>query len=193
MAKWKGIVWLLGLAICFGAAKADDDSSLTAEARLLFQTVIADEIPLQRCELQPAWQSSPIPEPIARHYFGSTVRAELVPPVAGGSLSRIVDIAEREEYVCSGAKQKLLDHDRRRKFEAGSGDHLEIKHSGYTFPVFSNDYTLAALIVSHDLQEWVRSPGGVKNLPVQAVGYVAIYRKMDGRWRRVETIDLFVT
>jgi hypothetical protein len=55
--KSKGIVWLVGLAIyfgCLGMAKADEDVDvkLVAETKLLYRTVLADETPPERCELE---------------------------------------------------------------------------------------------------------------------------------------------
>ena len=34
-------------------------------------------------------------------------------------------------------------------------------------------------------------PGGIKSLRTEGIGYVAIYKKIEGTWRRVATIELF--
>jgi hypothetical protein len=59
------------------------------------------------------------------------------------------------------------------------------------FPVFSDDYESAALVVSHTGHGWARMPDGIKGLTEQGGGYVAIYRKIEGSWRRITTLALF--
>jgi hypothetical protein len=40
---------------------------------------------------------------------------------------------------------------------------------------------------------WTRMPGGVKALPLRVERYVAVYKKIEGSWWCVATIELFVT
>jgi hypothetical protein len=181
MAKLNGTVWLVGLAIyfsCFGMVKADEDADvrLVAETKLLFRTVLADETPPERCELEPTWQTYSIPESIAHKHFGLTLHAELsmTAPFSAQSLTDILDLADDGEFVCSADRAKSME-----------GARLRLRRTGYTFPVFSEDYKSAALVVSHSLY--------VKGFPAVVIGYVAIYKKTKSVWRRVTTIELFVS
>jgi hypothetical protein len=195
MVKAKVTVWLVGVAIyfgCFAMAAADESVESIAEAKLLFRKVLADEPSPERCELDSTWGRYPIPESVAREHFGLTVHAELSAPIFGPLPKDILDIAADGEFVCSEDRAKSIESERLREYRS-SGDTrlLLIRRTSYTFPVFGDDYGSAALVVSHNAHGWTRMPDGVKNLPAVGVGYVAIYRKIDGSWRRVTTFYLF--
>jgi hypothetical protein len=198
MAKSTGTVWLVGLAIYFsgfGMAKADEgvDVRLVAEAKLLFRAVLADEHPPQRCELEPTWQGYSIPESVAREHFGLMLHAELSAPSSGASLTDILDLAADGEFVCSADKAKSMEGERLRQYGSSADKYLGIRRTGYTFPVFSDDYKSAAIVVSHIGQGWARLPDGVKPLRTEQIGYVAIYKKIESTWRRVTIIELFAS
>jgi hypothetical protein len=197
MAKSRVTVWLVAVAIyfgCFATATADEsvEVRLVAEAKLLFSSVLADEPPPERCELDSTWGHYPIPESVAREHLGLTVHAELSAPVLGPLPKDILDIAADGEFVCGDDRAKSIEGERLREYRS-SGDTqlLVIRRTWYTFPVFSDDYGLAALVVSHTGHAWARMPDGVKSLTEQGGGYVAIYRKIEGTWRRVTTVHLF--
>jgi hypothetical protein len=201
MAKLKGTVWLVCLAIyfgCFGMAKADEDVGvrLVAETKLLFRTVLADEPPPERCELEPMCQTYSIPESVAREHFGLTLHAELytTAPFSAGSLRDILNIGDDREPVCSADRAKAIEGERLRQYASSADTRIPIiRRTEYTFPVFSDDYESAALVVYHSGQGWIRTHDGVKSLRMEAIGYVAVYKKIEGTWRRVATIELFVT
>jgi hypothetical protein len=194
MAKSKATVWLVGLAIyfgCLGMAKSDEDVDvrLVAETKILFRTVLADETPPERCELEPTWQTYSIPKSVAREHFGLTLYTTAP---FGQSPRDILELAGGEDFVCSAER---AEGERLRQYESSGKKSLIYRRTGYTFPVFSDDYKSAAPVVYQSSQGWTRMPGGVKALPlrVEAIGYVAVYKKIEGSWWRVATIELFVT
>ena len=196
MAKSRFSVWLAGVAICFGCfavATADESVEVrrVAEATLLFRAVLADEPSPERCELDSTWRHYPIPESVAREHLGSTVHADLSAPIFGPLPKDIVDAPDGES-VCSDDRAKSIEGERLREYESsGDAQLLIIKRTWYTFPVFSDDYGSAALAVSHTGHGWARMPDGIKGLTEQGGGYVAIYRKIEGSWRRVRTLARF--
>lgn len=199
MAKSKGIIWFVALAVCFGCfgiAKAGDkvDAKLVAEAKQLFQVVLADEPPARDCELEPTWQRYSIPESLAREHFGLRVHAELSAPMVGPRLTDILDLAADSELVCSDDRARSIESALLTQYATSGDDRIfTFRRTGYTFPVFSDDYLSAALIIFHSSQDRARMPDGVKILPHQATGYVASYKKIEGTWRRTTTVTLFVT
>jgi hypothetical protein len=83
-------------------AKSDEDVEVrsVAETKLLFRTVLADETPPERCELEPTWQTCSIPESVAREDFGLTLQAELCTTAPfGESLRDILELAGDEDFV----------------------------------------------------------------------------------------------
>jgi hypothetical protein len=58
-------------------AKADEDVGVKLGKQSSVRTVLADETPRERCELEPTWQTYSIPESVAREHFGLTLHAEL--------------------------------------------------------------------------------------------------------------------
>jgi hypothetical protein len=198
VAKWKRVVWLVGLAACFGgigAIKADEaaDARLESEARVLFKAVLADEPAPEPCELAPEWDTHPIPEAVARDYLGLTLHAELSGPYVVTKPQAILDLAGKSGALCSSETAKALVSERRKQFEAGSDRMLLIRNTGYSFPVFSDDYRTAVVVVSHSVEGWARTPDRIGRLPVQAVGYAAVYAKSETGWSRVTTIELWVS
>lgn len=92
---------LVGLAVyfgCFGMAKSDEDVDvrLVAETKLLFRTVLADETPPERCELEPTWRTYSIPESVAREHFGLTLELCTTAPF-GESLRDILELPGDED------------------------------------------------------------------------------------------------
>jgi hypothetical protein len=199
MAKSKVTVWLVGVAIyfgCFAMATADESVEVrqVAEAKLLFRAVLTDEPPPERCELGSTWERYPIPESVAREHLGLTVHAELSAPIFGPLPKDILDIAADGEFVCSADRAKSIEGERLREYESSVDTRLLlIRRTWYTFPVFSDDYSSAALVISHSGHGWAKMPDGVKSLREEGIGYVAIYRKIEGAWRRVTTVELFAS
>jgi hypothetical protein len=198
-AKSKGITWLVGLAVCFGCfgiAQAEEsaDARLVAEAKLLLRAVLTDEPPAQQCELKATWQNYPIPESVAREHFGLRAHAELSGQSFGPSLTDILDPAPDRELVCDEDRAKSVEDEQLRQYKASDDTQPFIfRRTWYTFPVFSDDYKSAALVVSHIGLGWARMSDGIKSLPAGVVGYVAIYKKIEGDWRRVTTVELFIS
>lgn len=193
-----GLLAIWGTFACLGMANADNDVDvrLVAETKLLFRMVLADEPPPERCELEPTWQTYSIPESIAREHFGLTLHAELytTAPFFAGSLRDILDNADGRELVCSADRTKLIEGERLKQYESSRDTRpLIIRRTGYTFPVFSDDYKSAALVVSHIGQGWMRRRTAVERLRTEAIGYVAVYKKIERVWRRVTTIELFAS
>jgi len=177
------------------AVKADDgvDARLEAEARLLFKAVLADERAAEPCELAPEWDTYSIPEAVGRDYLGLTLHAELSSPFNATKPQDILDLAGISGALCSLEAARKLASERRTQFEAGASRTLLIQTTRYTFPVFSDDYRTAVLVVSHIAEGWARTPDGLRRLPVEAVGYAAVYARSDHGWSRVTTIQLFIT
>lgn len=197
VTKWKRGVWAVGLAVYvggLGSIKADDgaDARLEAEAKLLFRAVLADEPAPEPCELTAKWDTYPIPESVVREYLDASLRGDLSAPSVETQPRAILDFGDRGA-LCSAETTKALLSERRKEFEAGVDKMLVIKSTRYTFPAFSDDHRTAVLVVSHSAEGWVRMPDGIKRLPVQAVGYAAVYAKSDNGWSRVTTIELFIT
>jgi hypothetical protein len=177
-------------------ATADESVEVrqAAEAKLLLRAVLTDEPPPERCELDSTWERYPIPESVAREHFGLTLHAELSAPIFGPLPKDILDIAANGEFVCSADRAKSIESERLKEYESSVNTRpLLIRRTRYTFPVFSDDYSSAALVVSHSGHGWAKMPDGVKSLRGEAIGYVAIYRKIEGAWRRITTVALFAS
>jgi hypothetical protein len=198
MTKLKGVIWLACLAAylgSFGSMQGAEEGSATrlqAEAELLFKAVLADEPTPQPCELEAKWDTYPIPEDVAREYLDFTAHAELASPQVAAQPAAILDLPSTSA-ICGAGVAEVSARQRQQDFEASSEQTLLIRSTPYTFPVFSEDYRTAILVISHSVQGWARMTGGVKRLPVQAVGYAAVYARSENGWSRITTIELFIT
>ena len=94
---------------------------------------------------------------------------------------------------CSADETRKLDGERLTQFEAGTEKRLDIRRTQYTFPVFSDDYRTAVLVVSGSRLTWLRMPDGIRSLAGEAAGYAVVYEKSENAWRRVTQICLFIT
>ncbi len=192
--------WLVAAAISLamtGMAKAgegDDQARLKAEAKALFHVVLADEHVPERCELDVEWDTYPIPESVAREYLGLKIHAELSSPFSGTDPREILDLGANSDAFCDQETAKKLQDDRLKEFQEGSDKTLDVSGTRYTFPVFDGDYKTAILVVSHSNLEWYRKPEGIMNFPLgSALGYAAIYTLNDGVWKRLTTVQLFIS
>jgi hypothetical protein len=197
MADWRRAVWLAGFVVCCGLpgmVKAEDESDvrINAEAKLLFKAVLADKPPSQPCQLDSTWDNYPIPESVAREYLGLRLHAELSSPQSATTPYEILDSAD-SEFFCSADETRKLDGERLTQFEAGTEKSFDIRRTKYTFPVFSDDYRTAVLVASGSRSTWLRTPEGIRRLAGEAAGYAAVYQKSGDAWRRVTTIELFIT
>jgi hypothetical protein len=199
MTKRNGAIWLACLAAylaSIGPMQGADEGSeirLDAEAKLLFKAVLTDEPTPEPCELEAKWDTYPIPEDVAREYLDSTAHAELASPQVAAQPAAILDLPSTSNAICGAGIAEVSARQRQQDFEASSEQTLLIRSTRYTFPVFSQDYRTAILVISHSVQEWARMAGGVTRLPVQAVGYAAVYARSENGWSRTTTIELFIT
>lgn len=199
MSHIKHAAWLAALTICsghFGIVRADEavEARLQAETKLLFQAVLAEQPLTQRCELEAAWRKGPIPEQAAREIFGLKVHAGLSAPVSTVHLQDVVVLGvDEEEFICDPDRAKVVEDEQIKRFEQGTEEFLHISRASVSFPVFSDNYELAALIISHTGQGLARTADGVHPLAADAEGHVAVFRKMNGAWRQVKTIVLYVS
>jgi hypothetical protein len=120
------------------------------------------------------------------------LHAELSPPHSETTPYEILDSAD-SEFFCNADEAKKLESERFTRFEAGTERTFEIRRTHYTFPVFSDDYRSAVLVVSGSQSRWLRTPGGIQSLAGDAAGYAAVYEKNGNAWRRVTTIQLFIS
>jgi hypothetical protein len=197
MADWRRAAWLAGLAVYFGllgAAKAEDKAGirLNAEAKLLFKAVLADAPPTQPCQLDSTWDNYPIPESVARKHLGLRLHAELSSPNSGTVPPEILVSAD-SEFFCSADQTGKFEGEQLKQFEAGTEKSFEIKRRQYSFPVFSDDYRSAVLVVSGSQLTWIRTPEGIRRLAVEAAGAAEVYKKSGNAWRLVTKIQLFIT
>jgi hypothetical protein len=197
MADWRRAVWFAGLALCFslqGTVKAENqrDAQLKAEAKLLFTAVLADEQPSQPCQLVSSWDNYPIPEAVARKYLGLRLHAELASPQTDTTPYEILESAE-SKFFCGADEASNFVSEQLKQFEAGTETILYISSTKHTFPIFSDDYQRAVLVVSGSRSTWRRTPEGIRSLAGEAAGSVWVYQKRGKAWRRVTTVQLFVT
>jgi len=197
MAYWRRVAWLAGFALCFSltvAVKAENerDARLKAEAKLLFKAVLADDPPAQPCQLDSSWDNYPIPEAVARKYLGLRLHAELASPQTDTNPYEILESVE-SKFFCSANETSKFVSEQLKKFEAGAETSFYINSRKYTFPVFSDDYRTAVLVASGSRSTWLRTPEGIRSLAGEAAGGVEVYQRRGNVWRRVTTIQLFVT
>ena len=197
MADWRRAAWFIGFAVYFGllgVAKAEDKAGvrLNAEAKLLFKAVLADGLPAQPCQLDSTWDNYPIPESVARKYLGLRLHAELSSPQSETVPYEILDSVD-SEFFCSADETKKFEIERLKRFEAGTEKSFEVTRTQYTFPVFSDDYRSAVLVVSGSRSRWLRTPEGIQSFAADAAGYAAVYKKSGNAWRFVTTVELFIS
>jgi len=197
MADWRCAVWLAGFALCFslqGAVKAENqlDARHKAEALLLFKAVLAENPPSQPCQLDSTWGKHPIPEAVARKYLGLRLHAELASPPSNTTPYEILESAASKSF-CSAGETSKFESEQLEQFEAGMEKSLDIWHRQYTFPVFSDDYRRAVLVVSGGHMTWFRTPEGILPLGFEGAGNAEVYQKRGNAWRRVKTIQLYVS
>jgi hypothetical protein len=197
MIAWRRALRLAEVAVCCclpGVMKAEDerDARINAEAKLLFKAVLAAEPPSQPCQLPSSWDNYPIPESVGREYLGLGLHAELSPPHTATTPYEILESAD-STFFCGADETKKFDGAQLTQFEAGTEQRLEIRRTQYTFPVVTDDYRRAVLVVSGSRSTWLRTPQGIRSLAGEAAGYAAVYGKSENGWRLVTTIRLFVT
>jgi hypothetical protein len=196
--SWRCSVWLVGLLACSAAphdaANADDraQARLAAEAKLFFAAVLADDPPSEPCELSSTWDTYPIPEDIARKHLGLRLHASLSAPESGTGPLQILQ-PPTQSALCRDEEAKEFESRGLAAFEAGTDKSFFVKRRKYTFPVFSADFRTAVIVVTKELQGWYRKPEGVAKLRLEAAGLAVVYRKANGKWRRVDTDQLWIT
>ena len=171
-----------------------DQAQLKKEATDLFRSVLADERAPQRCEINAAWDTYPIPEEVARQYLKLKLHAQLSSPFSATSVEDIIHPSETE-VICSEDSATKLNVERENAFAVSNDKNLYTLGTTYSFPVFNDSYDTAILVITHTERfSYHPSVGTIKTAPMEAVGYAAIYTKSeDGVWRRIRTVDLFVT
>jgi hypothetical protein len=120
------------------------------------------------------------------------LHAELSSPQTDTTPYEILESAE-SKFFCSTEERRKSGSERFKQFEAGTETSFDISSTKYTFPVFSDDYRRAVLVVSGSRSTWLRTPEGIRSLAGEAAGYAAVYEKNGNAWRRVTTIELFIT
>ncbi len=185
----------LGILIACPSAEADEAERLAAEARALFQTVLADEPPAQHCGYDAGWQNDSIPEGIAREYLGLALHASLSPPGQTNGLRAVLDPDGRKPAAfCTEAEHDDFENARFQTMKADvSSSSMEVTTKFFTFPVFDAGYRIAILVVTGRRDTWYRAdkqigsfkPGDIGRAPPDVASVAKIFRKTPKGWKFV--------
>jgi hypothetical protein len=170
---------------CAAQTRADRDR-LALEARGLFLALERNPTDVGRCTFEREWDGRPVLADTAQRHLKLVVRADLVVSDPPASLLQIIDPDNtRPESFCRAGERESVRRDALAAFQAKRGTVLRFVTIGYSFPVFSADYTRAALVVQRHADSHFPMADGTVKLSTETQGGAEIYEKRGGQWQRI--------
>ena len=162
------------------------------EAAAILALIVAEDLPVERCQYGTSWDRYPVPSRLARRYLGLNLDADLLAAAEPLSFERALDPrGSTPSAFCSGADNLANVSRNLDAFERDLARWSTVMRStAITFPVFDASYRTAIVIVTtgeHDGR--MRRDGQVRTLrlPWESATNAWIYRKTGNRWRRAGT------
>jgi hypothetical protein len=162
---------------------------LKQEATGLYAIILRDGLgKFERCGISSTWGGISVDEGSAKKYFGVDAHAGLTAPYHMTAITEVLDPDKKFPQVfCNDEQRKVNTKQRFEVFEAerrGKDHRLVIVHKDYSFPVFNNDYTRAAISFTINSFNWwdPEQTGGW-----EGASYTDIYEKRNGVWENIES------
>ena len=168
------------------------------EAAAILALVVAEDLPVERCQYGTSWDRYPVPSSLARRYLGLNLDAALLADAEPLPFARALDPrGSTPSAFCSGADKAANVSRNIDAFERDQAQRSTVTRStAITFPVFDMACRTAIVIVTiieHDGLMRFKGESRGKRVPSEIAIKAWIYRKSGKRWRRTGTEWLAVS
>jgi hypothetical protein len=197
-----GAALAIAFMIMTGGTRAQDEhtkaarekAQLVQETASLFQVIREKAAQPQPCEFDKDWDTAPIQADLARAIFGLKAHAGLVSTSHGIEIRNILDPKnEVREAFCDVEETKSSVDERIAVFEKSEEKEINITHTSFSFPIFTNDFKEAAILVSYISITRYNGRGKIKGEPIYIFEGVEIFKKDKGIWRHTKTKTIGIT
>jgi hypothetical protein len=177
---------VIGVSLLGGQrAPAQHENRLVVEARALFKAV--DRGASSRCRFDSFWDSRPVLAETAKGYLRLALQADLVVSEPPATPMQIIDPEGRErDAFCTSEDRNAVWKAAIAALQPGDDNVLRLTSVSYGFPVFSADFTRAALVVQYFSETWRKSADGTPRRSIEASGGAQIYARRGSAWRRID-------
>ncbi|MBW0004170.1 MAG: hypothetical protein JO216_11850 [Hyphomicrobiales bacterium] len=197
-----GIAFAAIFVFTTGHANAHDEDAKTAQAkarllretRALFQVMRDGQPQPQACEFNKVWESEPVRSDLAQAIPDLKVHSRFMPRTYDIVPQSILDPNnETPEAFCDWEESKSNWEKRIASFEKSEEKTLAIRRSLYSFPIFTHQFTKAAIYVGHSTDTRYNGRGRIKGEPLFLFEGIEVFEKSKGTWRHLKTITLGIT